>query len=95
MDAELQEKSQADLSRLAEMLTSECERAMEEYNNKLKEDPSLESKYLKSIYVVKRLHLESIPHASYPFFEKVFDKFLCGDEARFRISTTRLSHGRI
>ena len=95
MDAELQEKSQADLSRLAEMLTSECERAMEEYNNKLKEDPSLESKYLKSILCCEEdtftIDTSCLVHS----LKKYLKKVLCGDEARFRISTTHLSHGRI
>ncbi|XP_013389384.1 chromodomain-helicase-DNA-binding protein 1 isoform X4 [Lingula anatina] len=42
-DAELSEKSQADLKRLAELLHRECEQAMAEYKTKLEEDPNFEA----------------------------------------------------
>ncbi|CAH1797458.1 unnamed protein product [Owenia fusiformis] len=42
-DAELQEKSEADLSRLAEELHNRCEQCMAEYKQKLEEDSNLES----------------------------------------------------
>ena len=41
-DAELQEKSQADLKRLGEQLWQTCEQAMVEYKQKLEEDPTFE-----------------------------------------------------
>ncbi len=46
-DAELQEKSQADLNRLCDMLRTQCEQSMKEYEEKLKEEPSAESKSLQ------------------------------------------------
>ena len=39
-DAELMEKSSADLKRLAEMLQTQCEQAIAEYEEKLKEEPN-------------------------------------------------------
>ena len=41
-DAELQEKSQADLERLAQLLKEGCETAMKEYEDKLKDDPTFD-----------------------------------------------------
>ena len=41
-DAELQEKSQADLQRLADTLNNNCLNAMKEYEEKLKEDPNFD-----------------------------------------------------
>lgn len=49
-DAELQEKSEADLSRLIDTLQSQCEQAMKEYEEKLKEDPMFDGK--KSLILV-------------------------------------------
>lgn len=43
-DAELQEKSEADLKRVAELLKERCEQAMTEYKEKLDEDPNFEGK---------------------------------------------------
>ncbi|CAE1322927.1 CHD2 [Acanthosepion pharaonis] len=42
-DAELQEKSEADLKRVAELLKERCEQAMTEYKEKLDEDPNFEA----------------------------------------------------
>ncbi|XP_060072209.1 chromodomain-helicase-DNA-binding protein 1-like isoform X1 [Ylistrum balloti] len=42
-DAELQEKSESDLKRLAETLKHSCEVAMEEHRNKLEGDPNFEA----------------------------------------------------
>ncbi|CAI9733833.1 chromodomain-helicase-DNA-binding protein 1-like isoform X2 [Octopus vulgaris] len=42
-DAELQEKSEADLKRLAELLKERCENAMTEHKERLEEDPSYEA----------------------------------------------------
>ena len=41
-DAELEDKPQEDLSRLAEILHNGCERAVAEYEEKLKEDPNFD-----------------------------------------------------
>lgn len=43
-DAELQEKSAADLRHIAEILKTRCEEAMKEYKAKLEEDPNFEGK---------------------------------------------------
>ncbi len=56
-DAELQEKSQADIKKLAEMLQSNCEKAMKEYEEKLKEDPNFEGMILFTdilVHIIKR-----------------------------------------
>ena len=41
-DAELPEKSEAELRRLAEHLKRSCEEAMKEHNQKLQENPNAE-----------------------------------------------------
>ncbi|XP_064609561.1 LOW QUALITY PROTEIN: chromodomain-helicase-DNA-binding protein 1-like [Liolophura sinensis] len=43
-DAELQEKSAADLRHIAEILKTRCDEAMKEYKAKLEEDPNFEGK---------------------------------------------------
>lgn len=45
-DAELQEKSEADLRRLAEYLRRACEDATKEHNQKLQENPNPEGIHL-------------------------------------------------
>ena len=42
VDAELEEKSEADLKKLAEVLQRNVDESMEEYHQKMKEDPSFD-----------------------------------------------------
>ena len=44
VDAELEDKPPDDLSRLADILHNGCERAVKEYEEKLKEDPNFDGK---------------------------------------------------
>ena len=43
MQIKLQEKSQADLKRLADLLKTKCEESIHEHEEKSKEDPTIES----------------------------------------------------
>nr|QVX32602.1 CHD1/2 [Platynereis dumerilii] len=66
-DAELQEKSQADLQRLSEMLNNNCSTAMKDYEEKLKEDPNFDGKKTHKGPTFKlsnvQLNAKSILHA--------------------------------
>ena len=44
-DAELEDKSPEDLSRLADILHNSCEKAVGEYEEKLKEDPNFDGTF--------------------------------------------------
>lgn len=48
-DAELQEKSETDLKRLAELLKERCENAMTEHKEKLEENPNFEGQFLNDL----------------------------------------------
>ena len=67
-DAELQEKSEADLKHLADLLQTQCESAMKEYEQKLLDDPNFDGKkthrgptfQLSSVVVNAKLVLQAV-----------------------------------
>ena len=67
-DAELQEKSEADLKHLVNLLQSQCEAAMKEYEQKLLDDPNFDGKKthrgptfrLASVVVNAKLVLQAV-----------------------------------
>ena len=50
-DAELQEKSYADLKRLGDLLHDGCVKAIEEYEKQMKENPEFDGKSLETLRV--------------------------------------------
>lgn len=53
IDAELQEKSEADLKQLAEVLQKRVEESMAEYAQKLQDDPTFDGGSNMCVYILK------------------------------------------